>query len=109
VIEDKRSNTTANRKKQKAWEDIAKQMVANFPERPKTPTKDLLRELWRRMKGMAKAVAREKNIDMAKTGGGAADVYEVGVEIIAILTIIAKDLEQIYKNYDDDDATPGSG
>ena len=79
VVEDKRSDTSTNKRKHAAWEDIAKRMSANFPERPKTSSKDL-RELWRRMKTKAKAVARDKNIDLQKTGGGAADVGEIGWE-----------------------------
>ena len=57
VVEDKRSDTSALAKKQKVWEDIAKRMAANFPERPKSTTKDL-RELWRRIKMKVKKVAR---------------------------------------------------
>jgi hypothetical protein len=43
------------------------------------------------MKTKAKAVAREKKIDMTKTGGGLAEVNTVDDETWAILTIIAGD------------------
>ncbi|XP_064622525.1 fibrinogen silencer-binding protein-like [Lineus longissimus] len=101
VIEDKRSDTSSNRKKQKAWDEIEKQMAANFPERARASAKDL-KELWRRMKGKTKTVARDKKIDMAKTGGGAPEVDDLDEETVAILSIIAKDLEQIKNTYDDD-------
>ncbi|XP_064595908.1 uncharacterized protein LOC135462614 [Liolophura sinensis] len=87
VVEDKSCDISANRKKQAAWEKISKEMSANFPERPKSSANDL-RELWRRMKTKAKAMVRAKKIDLHKTGGGAADVGELGPEIMAILAII---------------------
>ena len=107
VVEDKRSDTSALAKKQKAWEDIAKRMAANFPERPKSTAKDL-RELWRRMKMKAKKVAREKKLNLQKTGGGQAEVEDLDEEIIAILSIISADLEQVHSDVDDDATTPNS-
>uniref|UniRef100_UPI00358DF29C fibrinogen silencer-binding protein-like n=1 Tax=Myxine glutinosa TaxID=7769 RepID=UPI00358DF29C len=101
TIQDRRSDTSTNRKKQLAWEDISKWMAAHYPERPKSSARDL-RELWRRMKTKAKALAREKKLDMQKRGGGEAAICEVGEEIVAILTIIAGDLDQVHNDVDDD-------
>ena len=101
VVESKRADATMAKKKQLAWIEISTEMAANFPERPKSEPKDL-RELWRRLKTKAKTVAREKKIDMTKTGGGSSEVDDVDDETWGILAIIAGDLEQIRNVYDDD-------
>ena len=56
VIEDKKSDAYANKRKQAAWNDVTTKIKALFPARPITSTK----ELWRRMKNKAKSAAREK-------------------------------------------------
>ncbi|XP_064644512.1 uncharacterized protein LOC135498224 [Lineus longissimus] len=101
IVEDKRTDVQANKRKQAAWEKIAGEMNALFPERPPCASKDL-KDLWRRMKIKAKAVAREKKIDLGKTGGGTATVGEVDDEILAILNIIPGDLQQLHNPVDDD-------
>jgi hypothetical protein len=101
VIESKRADATRTKNKQLAWVDISNEIAANFPERPKCDPKDL-RELWQRMKTKAKAIARERKIDMAKTGGGLPDINDVDDETWAILAIIVGDLEQVHNAYDDD-------
>jgi hypothetical protein len=39
VIEDKKSDAYANKRKQEAWNDVTTKMKALFPERPMTSTK----------------------------------------------------------------------
>ena len=51
VIEDKKSDAYANKRKQAAWNDVTTKIKALFPEWPITSTK----ELWRRMKSKAKS------------------------------------------------------
>lgn len=101
IVQSKQADATMTKKKHKAWDDIAAEMAANFPERSRSAANDL-RELWRRMKNKAKAIAREKRIDMSKTGGGLPEVNDVDDETWAILGIIKGDLEQIHNKFDDD-------
>jgi hypothetical protein len=51
-------------------------MKALFPERTGCSTKDL-KELWRMMKTKAKAVARDKKVDLENTGGGETLIAEI--------------------------------
>ena len=48
VIEDKKNDAYANKRKQAAWNDVTTKIKALFPERPITSTKEL-KELWRRI------------------------------------------------------------
>jgi hypothetical protein len=47
------------------------------------------------MKNKAKTAYRKKKIDIQKTGGGVAEAEDLGAEILAVLNIIAGELEQL--------------
>lgn len=89
------------KRKHAAWVDTKKCMKAVFPECSACSTKELeLKELLRKLK--TKAVACEKKADLTKTGGSDPETGEVSEEILALLNIIGRDLEQIRNTVDDD-------
>ncbi|XP_041346790.1 uncharacterized protein LOC121366388 [Gigantopelta aegis] len=101
IIEDKSNNAAIMRGKNTAWVEVSAEMTATFPNRKSCGIKDY-KELWRRMKIKAKKIARDKKVDLVKTGGGEQVCGDVDEETLIILNIIKKDLKVFFNTWDDD-------